>query len=74
MRLANCIFTPEWKKCPCGDTVCKREYISNLGTFFAGSGFDPEEKKLINAAFEALAREKEPAPITSASGFDGRKS
>lgn len=51
-------FRPVWVKCPCGHHMCKRQYIGNLGTFYQGSGFQPDEIDLINRAFEALA-EKE---------------
>lgn len=52
-------FKPEWLKCPCGHSSCKREFIANLGIFYVGSGFDLEEKELINAAFKALAEKNQ---------------
>lgn len=44
-----------WVKCPCGHPACKLEYPTGLGTFRDGSGFDPEEKALMERAFAALA-------------------
>ena len=52
---AELILKQQWSKCKCGSPVCKREYPNGIGTYYAGSGFDPEEKELFIKAFEALA-------------------
>ena len=36
----------EWRKC-CGHPSCKREYPTNFGTFAYGTGFEPEEKAVL---------------------------
>lgn len=43
-----------WEKCPCGDKGCKDWHIKNLGKFCQGSGFDEDEKLLLDLAFAAL--------------------
>lgn len=50
-----------WQKCPCLHPSCKREYPINLGTFTVGTGFDPEERQLLDRAMEALELELEDA-------------
>lgn len=45
--------TLEWEDCPCG--VCGRSYPTNIGHFTDGSGFDPEERVLLDRAFATLA-------------------
>jgi hypothetical protein len=43
-----------WKPCPCGHKACKRMYPVEIGWFYAGSGFDPDERKLMDEAFAAV--------------------
>ena len=38
----------EWRKC-CDHSSCKREYPTNFGTFHYGTGFEPEEKAVLEA-------------------------
>lgn len=37
----------QWEKCRCGDPICKRMRLANLGTFYQGSGFEPQEVEII---------------------------
>lgn len=48
-----------WVQCPCGHPGCTREYPSNIGVFYTGSGFSPSEKELIEEAFAALRAKKQ---------------
>lgn len=43
-----------WERCACGEEVCKYQYLTNLGTFYQGTGFTPEEKEWIDQAWAAL--------------------
>lgn len=43
-----------WKPCPCGSPSCKRMWPLELGTFYAGTGFEPRERDLIDKAFSYL--------------------
>lgn len=43
-----------WKKCNCGSPHCKLEYPQEIGSFYQGTGFSPEEKELMTKAFDAL--------------------
>lgn len=42
-----------WKKCNCGSKVCKLEYPQEIGSFYQGTGFSPDEKEMIENAFKA---------------------
>lgn len=46
----------EWADCPCGHPSCKRSYPTNLGTFVMGTGFEPNERKALNTAWNLLAK------------------
>ena len=48
-------FKLHWTACPCGQPACNKNYPTNLGVFFNGSGFTAEEAKLLDEAFAALA-------------------
>ena len=50
----NAPMTLQWEKCSCHHPSCKRGYPANFGTFCQGTGFDPDEKALIERAFTAL--------------------
>jgi aspartate/tyrosine/aromatic aminotransferase len=45
----------EWRKCPCGSPACKRKYPINIGVFYAGTGFSPDEVELLNKVFAVYA-------------------
>lgn len=51
----------EWHSCPCGHTTCRLAYPINLGQYYQGTGFTPEERALMDEAFAALAEKKEAA-------------
>lgn len=42
----------EWEECPCGYKTCKREWLTNLGTFYVGTGFEPDQKEALNRRWE----------------------
>jgi len=43
-----------WEDCKCGDDVCELQYPINFGSYYQGTGFSPNEKKLLEEAFVAL--------------------
>ena len=47
-----------WKVCSCGEPICGRLQIENMGINYQGSGFDMSEAKLIVKAFDALAEDE----------------
>jgi hypothetical protein len=44
-----------WAPCSCGSPHCKRQHPTNLGMFYQGTGFEPEEVRWLNQAWHALA-------------------
>lgn len=42
----------EWKHCSCGHPSCHRIFPVNLGMFYQGSGFSPEEARELNRRWE----------------------
>lgn len=40
----------EWQRC-CDHPTCKRMQPTNLGTFTYGTGFEPDEREAIDAAW-----------------------
>lgn len=44
-----------WRKCSCINSSCTYEYPNEIGSFYQGTGFSPEEKEFLNEAVAALA-------------------
>ena len=44
-----------WTKCGCGNKLCKRQQPVGFGTFYQGSGFEPNEVRKMNQAFRKTA-------------------
>lgn len=47
-----------WVKCNCGSEFCDKQYPTNLGSFYQGTGFDTEEREWLDAAWAALKEEE----------------
>jgi hypothetical protein len=48
----------EWHKCPCSSPQCQVQYPANIGHFYQGCGFTPEERAVMDEAFAALEEKK----------------
>lgn len=58
-----------WTPCPCGDKACRLQHPTNLGRYYQGSGFLPEERVLMNQAF-ALLSELDKLPKYSFTSYE----
>ena len=56
-------FRLHWTKCQCGYPSCRYQYPTNLGSYYQGTGFDTEERDLLDRAFAALAASPRPDPV-----------
>lgn len=48
----------EWRMCQCGHKSCARAHPINLGHFYQGTGFEPNERAAIDEAWGLLIAKK----------------